>query len=143
MSDDRKIEIAIRSLFAQKLHEVVAGLEYTYLVDLKSGYVPIAYPENESKVGTYIAEICGTTTSQFEHRAKMVNKNDDGLLLTSMEILTTHDKDNMRIATYRINDSFALCLIGKEESFRPAFAKRLCEGPIKDAIEELLEQLGI
>ncbi|MCI5148681.1 MAG: hypothetical protein D3916_04705 [Candidatus Electrothrix sp. MAN1_4] len=137
------IEISIRTLFAQKLHEAVAGLEYTYLVDLNSGDVAVAYPVEESKAGTYIAEICGTTTSQFEQRARSLNKNNDSLLLTSMEILTTHDKNNMRIATYRINDSFALCLIGKEETFRPAFAKRLCDGPIKDEIEEILEQFNI
>lgn len=136
-NDSASIENAIRKLFAEQLLDVVAGLESVFLVDLKTAGVVVAYPEKESQPDAFIGEICGTTAIQIEHLAK---SNRASLSLSSMEILT---KDNRRIATYRVTPTWLVCMLGKEESFRPAFAKRLCEGPIKDEIESLLAQHNI
>jgi hypothetical protein len=57
-----------------------------------------------------------------------------------MELRT---ESGQRIATYRISGSLLICLVGKEDSFKPAFAKRLCEGPIKDEINQLLIKYNI
>ncbi len=134
------IEISISNLFANQLINVVAGLEHVFLVDLDTTEVVVAYPESESQHDAFIAEICGTTTIQIEQKTKSTGKHGSTLSLTSMELRT---EDNRRIATYRITPTWLLCLLGKEETFRPAFAKRLCEGPIKDEIENLLAQHNI
>ena len=137
MSD---IESSIRDLFSTQLVNVVAGLEHVFLVDLDTSEVVVSYPEAESQKDAFIAEICGTTTIQIEQKAKSTGKHGSALSLTSMELRTL---DNQRIATYRITPTWLICLLGKEETFRPAFAKRLCEGPIKDEIESLLVQYNI
>lgn len=136
------IESAIKDIFEKHLIDVIAGLESIFLVDLETGEVVVAYPERESQDSKFIAEICGVITIQIEQRAKKVRS---ALALTSMEIRTegVDGEDNRRIATYRITNTWLICLLGKEETFRPAFAKRLCEGPIKDEIENLLIQYNI
>ncbi len=138
------IEKSISDLFAHQLMNVVAGLESAFLVDLDTGEIVVSYPEKESENDGFIAEICGTTTIQFEQQAKSTKNQGSELSLTSMEIRTTvQEQASKRISTYRITPTWVIVLLGREDTFRPAFAKRLCEGPIKDDIESLLVQYNI
>lgn len=133
------IESDVSKLFSTDL-TVVEGLEYMFLVDLGTGEVTVSYPESESTPYAFIAEITGGTTSNIEQKSKAMRKEDSALSLTSMELRT---KDGRRIATYRVTDTFLICLVGQESTFKPAFAKRLCEGPIKQRIKELLVKYNI
>lgn len=128
------IESDVSKLFSTDL-KVVEGVDHIFLVDLTTGEAVVSYPEAESESSAFIAEIAGATTSNIEQKSKVMRKEASQLSLTSMELRT---EDKRRIATYRITDTFLICLVGQENTFKPAFAKRLCEGPIKDQINELL-----
>jgi hypothetical protein len=131
------IESSIRDLFARQLMDVVDGLESIFLVDLDSAEIVVAYPEAESLGKAFLAEICGTTVSQIEQKARSVRSQ---LSIASMEIRT---EANMLIVAYKIMPTWLICLLGKEENFRAGFVKRLCEGPIKDEIARLFSQHNI
>jgi hypothetical protein len=133
------IEVDISKLFSTDL-KVVEGLEHIFLVDLSTGEVIVSFPEAESQSSAFIAEIAGTATANIEQKSEAMRKQASKLSLTSMELRT---EDKRRIATYRITDTLLICLVGQEDTFKPAFAKRLCEGPIKDQINELLIKYNI
>jgi hypothetical protein len=135
------IESDISALFANNLFNMVEGISHIFLVELDTGDVTVSFPESQdSKLNEFIAEIAGTTTSSIEEKSKAIRKQSSTLSLTSMELRT---EDGRRIATYRITNSLLICLVGKEDTFKPAFAKRLCEGPVKDQVNELLIKYNI
>jgi hypothetical protein len=118
------------------LSDKIMGIDSVYLVDLDNIEVVSSYPTDESQRLAFISEISGNNVHQFETQAKDSGRE---IFLTEMEILT----EDYRIFITRVARDYLLCIVGDIRRFRSGFAKRLCEGPVKDELISTLSRAGI
>ena len=106
-----------------------------FLIDSEDGNILSQFPQEESKDLEYIGLVCGANFQGFEIKAKQMKKE---LYIQEMEIKTESD---IQVFLYRVTSSFILCIVA-EKGFSSGYARRLCEGSLKDEISQNLERMG-
>lgn len=119
----------------QGLKDNLGGVESIFLIDLETAKLLSSYPQEESKDTEFIGTILGHNVHQFEAQA---GRTAQSLFVTEMEIQTD---DGKQIFVSRVERNILLCLVGSRE-LKTGFAKRLCEGPVREDILSTLERMG-
>lgn len=119
------------------LMDTLAGLESVFLVDLETAGVLSSFPQEESKNTEFIGIILGTNIIKFESHSREIAQRSMFVKEMEMQI-----DDGTQIYVNRIERSILLCLVGNKE-FKSGFAKRLCEGPVREDILSVLEKMGL
>lgn len=132
---DYTIETRVSDIL-KDLYDKITGIESVYLIDLSNIELVAAYPSGEGRSKEFISEISGNNIHQFETQAADAGEQ---MILTEMEVLT----ERYRIYTNRVTKDYLLCIVGDIVKFRSGFAKRLCDGPVREELITTLTRYGI
>ena len=119
----------------KEMYANLGGVDAIFLMDLDTAKSLSNFPEDESENLEFIGNILSNNIYQLETQAAKIAQS---IFVSEMEMQTD---DGKQIFVSRVEKKIFICIVATRE-LKTGFAKRLCEGPIREEILVTLQRMG-